>query len=62
MLRGEGIARNIAQEEMDEELIAAAGAGNVPKLRELIDKGANIEARDWVRLGGAESCLQVPPT
>jgi len=48
--------------EMDEELIAAAEAGNVQKLRELIDKGATIEATDEVRVGGAERCLQVPPT
>jgi hypothetical protein len=34
---------------MDEELIAAASAGNVQKLRDLIDRGANIEAKDKVR-------------
>jgi hypothetical protein len=47
---------------MAEELIAAACDGDVPKLRELIGKGANIHAMDEVRVGGAESCLQVPPT
>jgi hypothetical protein len=46
---------------MNKKLFDAAKAGNVPKLRELIDKGANIEAKDGVRLGVAESCLQVPP-
>jgi len=47
---------------MDEELIDAARAGNVQKLRELIGKGADIEAKDRVRVEVAESCLQVPPT
>jgi len=46
---------------MDEELCDAARAGDVQKLRELIDKGASVEAKDSVCLGGAESCLQVPP-
>jgi hypothetical protein len=36
---------------MDEELIKAAKAGNVQKLRDLIDKGAYIEAKDGVRVG-----------
>lgn len=58
---GKGCFRTEAQEEMNKKLFDAAKAGNVPKLRELIDKGANIEAKDGVRLGVAESCLQVPP-
>ena len=51
-----------ARPETAEELIAAARAGNVQKLRELIEMGANIDATNYVRVGGAESCLQVPPT
>ena len=34
---------------MDEELIEAAETGNVLKLRELVDNGANIQAADRVR-------------
>ena len=59
---GKGCCQTEAPEEMAEELIAAACDGDVPKLRELIGKGANIHAMDEVRVGGAESCLQVPPT
>ena len=43
------------------ELIEAAKAGDVQKLRELVDNGANIEVGDKVRVGGAESCVQVLP-
>ena len=49
-----------ARPEMDEKLRAACGAGNVQKLRKLIDKGANMESKDSVRVGcadGAYSCL-----
>jgi hypothetical protein len=48
---------------MDGELIAAACDGDVLKLRELIGKGANIEATDDVRelgciaLNVVASCL-----
>jgi hypothetical protein len=59
---GKGLLGTEAEEEMDKELIDAARAGNVPKLRELICKGANIEAKDRVRLGCTERCFQVPPT
>ena len=58
---GKGCCQTEVQEEMDEELIDAARAGNVQKLRELIGKGADIEAKDRVRVEVAESCLQVPP-
>ena len=54
-----------AAEEMDEKLdkehIDVARAGNVQKLRELFDKGVNIEATDKVRVGGAGSCVYLPP-
>jgi Ankyrin repeat len=59
---GKSCFQTEALKKMDEELIAAAEAGDVRKLRELIGKGANINAKDSVRVGCAESCLQVPPT
>jgi hypothetical protein len=47
----EGVCRCLSLAlAMDEELILeAAEAGNVLKLRELVDKGANIQAADGVR-------------
>jgi hypothetical protein len=48
-------------EKLDKEHIDVARAGNVQKLRELFDKGVNIEATDKVRVGGAGSCVYLPP-
>ena len=41
---------------MDDQLLAAAQAGDVSKLRELKAKGANIESKDTVRVAGVQCC------
>jgi hypothetical protein len=45
---------------MDEELLTAARLSDVKKIRELVAKGADIEARNNVRAWSVRS--QVPPT
>ena len=40
---------------MDEELLTAAIRGEVKKIRELVAKGANIEAKDKVRVQSVEA-------